>query len=281
MNEIIFSNAAMPVVNGCGLLAAPEPFFHADRTVDFNVMIYVLEGTIFVTEGDSDYEIKNGGLLFLKRGIRHLGKREIPRGTRWFYVHFYFEEVPDCRDFISSDKKILPYSPTKYSAPLPKMLTGLRGSEIEKRIMELWERCCSDDISRGWYVNLRLAELLSFIALREWEIPAPKRLSDRIEEYLSAHIAEPFSAKDIEREFFLSYKRLAAVFKEERGISMQQLHDRLRMDEACRLLRSTMMPVSEAAPAVGYSDPLYFSRRFRQIIGSSPTEFRRSAAELF
>ena len=281
MNEIIFNNASMPVVSGCGLLAASEPFFHTDRTADFHVMIYVLEGTIFVTEEDMDFEVNRGGLLFLKRGIRHFGKREIPRGTRWFYAHFYFDEEPVPEDFFASDKQILPYSPTRYSAVLPKDLTGLRGSETEKRILELWEQCSSDDISKGWYVNLRLAELLGFIALREWEKPAPKRLSDRIEEYLASHISEPFSAKEAEREFYLSYKRLAAVFKEEKGISMQQRHDRMRMDEACRLLRSTLIPVSDVAAAVGFSDPLYFSRRFREIIGSSPTEFRRSAAEMY
>ena len=90
-----------------------------------------------------------------------------------------------------------------------------------------------------------------------------------------------FALWTVEREFYLSYKRLAAVFKAEKGISMQQCHDRLKMEEACRLLRSTLMPVSEAAAAVGFADPLYFSRRFRQIVGKSPTEFRRAAAEMF
>ena len=281
MNEIIFNNATMPVAGGLGLLAASEPFYHADRTADFHVMIYVLEGEIYVTEGEEDYEVGRGGLLFLKSGIRHFGKREIPRGTRWFYVHFYFDEKPVPEDYFTSDKQIKPYIPTKYSAPLPKFLTGLRGSETEEKILGLWELCSSDDISKGWHINLRLAELLGFLALREWEKPAPKRLSDRIEEYLSENMSEPFSAKELEHEFYLSYKRLAAVFKEERGISMQQLCDRLKTDEACRLLRSTFMPVNAVAAAVGYSDPLYFSRRFSEKTGTSPTEFRRSAAEMY
>lgn len=281
MNEILFNNAEMPVVSGCGLLAASEPFYHADRIAGFNVMIYVLEGTIYVTEGETDHEVKRGELLFLKSGIRHFGKLEIPKGTRWFYVHFYFEENTVYEAFRSSDKQIKPYTPTRYSAVLPKKLTGLRGSETEEKIMALWERCSSEDKCAGWYVNIWLAELLSFIALRETEEPVPQRLSDRIAGYLAKHIAEPFSARSVEREFYLSYKRLAAVFKAEKGISMQQYHDRLKIEEACRLLRSTLIPVSEAAAAVGFSDPLYFSRRFREITGQSPTQFRKNVAEMF
>ncbi len=284
MNEITLNNAEMPVVSGCGLLAASEPFFHADRIAGFNVMIYVLEGAIYVTEGELDYAVKRGELLFLKSGIRHYGRLEIPKGTRWFYVHFYFEEQPDCADFRNSDRQIMPYSPTRYSAPLPKLLTGLRGSETEERILSFWERCSSEDSFRGWYVNLRLAELLGFIALRalrETEDPASQGLSGRIAQYLFDHLSEPFSSKRLEREFFLSYKRMAAVFKTETGMTMQRYHDRLKMEEACRLLRSTLIPVSEAAAALGYSDALYFSRRFREITGQSPTQYRKNAAEMF
>ncbi|MGN0638576.1 MAG: helix-turn-helix domain-containing protein [Huintestinicola sp.] len=263
MNEIIFNNTSMPVVSGCGLLAASEPFYHIDRTADFNVMIYVFEGAIYVTEGTEDYETERGGLIFLKNGIRHFGKREIPKGTRWFYAHFYFNEAPVYESIF---------------APLPKCLAGLSGSGTEERIMEFCDLCSSESGSRDRYINLRFAELLSFLAYDQSENAPPPKLSDRICRYLSENISSPFSAKALEGEFFLSYKRLAAVFKAETGMSMQQYHDRLKMAEARRLLSSTLMTVGEAAMAVGYQDPLYFSRRFREMTGSSPTEYRRAAA---
>ncbi|MGN1105687.1 MAG: helix-turn-helix domain-containing protein [Huintestinicola sp.] len=263
MNEIIFNNTSMPVVSSCGLLAASEPFYHIDRTADFNVMIYVLEGAIYVTEDEEDFEITRGGLIFLKNGIHHFGKREIPKGTRWFYAHFYFDENPAYESIFF---------------PLPKRLEGLSGSTSEKRIMEYSEFCSSESECRERYINLRFAELLSFLAYSKNENSPPQRLSDRICDYLSENISAPFSAKAVEGEFFLSYKRLAAVFKAEKGMSMQQYHDRLKMTEARRLLSSTLMTVTEAAMAVGFQDPLYFSKRFREMTGCSPTEYRRAAA---
>lgn len=279
LNEIIFSNNAMPIVSGGGMLAAAEPFFHTDRTVGFNIMIYVCEGTVFVTEDDTDYEINGGGLVFLKSGHHHFGKREIPKGTRWFYVHFYLDGQNSAESFFDSPHPDLIYTPLTYSAPLPKALSGLEGSRTEERIKELSDYFTSDSPDRDWYLNIRLAELLSFIALSDSSRPSAVTLSDRICAVLRANINEPFSSKLLEKELFLSYKRMAAVFKAEKGITMQQYLDRLKADKASRLLSSTLMPVNEIAAMLGYSDPLYFSRRFRDMTGSSPTEFRKNAAK--
>lgn len=283
MNEIMYNNSTMPVVSGCGPLTAFKPFYHANRTVDFHVMMYVFEGTIYVTEEEQDYEINKGELFFLKSGMQHFGKNETPRGTKWFYVHFYFNEEPVPEAYFDSNNQILPHPenvPTKYSAPLPKKLTNLSGSEIEKKIITLCEYCTSDDKCKAWYINLRFAELLSFIALSPCNANM-KKLSDKIAEYLRKNVSIPFSTKALENEFFLSYKRMAVVFKAEKGLTMQQYHDKMKMDTAQQLLKSTLMPVGEIASSVGFSDQLYFSRRFREITGMSPTEFRKSAINIF
>jgi len=65
LNELFLSNIAMPIVSSCDYLAASEPFFHADRITDFHVMIYVTDGCIHVTEGDTDYALSPGSLFFL------------------------------------------------------------------------------------------------------------------------------------------------------------------------------------------------------------------------
>ena len=46
--------------------------------------------------------------------------------------------------------------------------------------------------------------------------------------------------------------------------------------EACRLLRTTTLGVSEIAARLGFGDALYFSRRFRQKTGSSPSQYRKA-----
>ncbi len=49
----------------------------------------------------------------------------------------------------------------------------------------------------------------------------------------------------------------------------------LRITKAKHLLRSTELPVAQVAFAVGFEDPLYFSRVFSKLVEKSPTEYRK------
>lgn len=266
MNEIALSNICMPVVAEFGLLAASEPFYHMDRIADFNVMIYVTGGVIYVTEDEIDYEVNPGELLFLKSGVYHYGKREIDRGTRWYYAHFYIEK-----------KKYEQFSNHNHIQEilLPKKLTGIEESHAAHMIEKCNDDFYSDNSRRLWNINAAFFDILTELAFISGTKSRQEKLADKICVYLTQHCCEPFSAKALENEFYLSYKYMASVFKNERQMTMQQYHTVVRMTTACRLLRSTLMPISEVALAVGYNDALYFSRCFHSIIGVSPSIYRK------
>lgn len=267
------SNSMMPGMDSGNLCAAAEPFLHADRILAFHVLIYVLEGVIYVTEDGVDYTIEAGEMLFLKKGVRHFGKKEVPKGTRWYYIHFYAEEGSERTGIGQED------IPDEEVA-LPKKLSHLTGSILAEKIAALIESARSGDGMDSWYRNMRLFEVLSLAAFfQKKEIK--RTLSEEICVYLQAHMKETFSAKEMERHFYLSYKHMAAVFKKEKQMTMQQYHTKLRMDAACRLLESTLLSVGEIGRQIGYEDVLYFSRIFHRSEGMSPTAYRRRAMTLY
>jgi transcriptional regulator GlxA family with amidase domain len=49
----------------------------------------------------------------------------------------------------------------------------------------------------------------------------------------------------------------------------------LRAEAAKKLLRETDMPVREIGVRVGYYDPGSFARRFKQITGLTPVQYRK------
>ncbi len=275
LNEVILTNTSLPVFAGGDLYAASEPFFHADRTVDFNILIYVLEGTIYVTEEDTDYAVGEGELLVLKSGVHHFGKYEIAKGTRWYYIHFYTDNstVSGCKEYVVCDNNDY----NRYFMRLPKYLSGLSGSNTEWLISDFISYTHSNDKTKEWNINLKLSELLSAIAFDRSK--SSFTLPVRICRYLDANYKQKFSVQTLEKEFYLSYKYMAACFKKEIGRSMQQYHTAVRMDEAARLLRSTLMPIGEIAAEVGYEDMLYFSKYFHRFFGMSPTAYRKTARE--
>jgi two-component system response regulator YesN len=61
-------------------------------------------------------------------------------------------------------------------------------------------------------------------------------------------------------------------FKEEFGMDFREYVLRHRVREACRLLENPNASVTEICYAVGFSEPAYFSRMFKRLVGRSPSE---------
>ena len=281
MNEIIIANNSLPQLCGCGLFAASESFIHTDRVPDFCVLIYVIDGCIYVTEGDTDYEVNAGELLILKNGVHHFGKKKIQKGTKWIFLHFRISADCNASPFYPDASPLGAYDATAESIlTLPKFLDSV-SARFEKELKTFIEYAQSDDAYKKWFINQRLFLLLSSLAVSTHGFSNNLTLSDRICRYLSDNIGVPFSSENIEKRFYLSYKYMAHLFKKEKGVTMQQYHNSVRMDEACRLLCSTLMSIGEIADKLGFSDVLYFSRCFRNYTGKSPSAYRKDSARYF
>ena len=277
MNRIYINNNTMPVLYGCDFYVAQEPFLHPDRTLDFHVLIYVTEGLIYVTEEDTDYTVAAGELLFLKAGLHHYGKKEIPVGTKWHFIHFYTNNIPEQKIFIPDHTPAPQYDTNEFDIILPKKISGLAKCRLETEIASYTDYFHSTDTKKRWYLNVNLFDLLSEIAFYNDNSDTSLSLSDEIAFFLEKNACEPFHAEILEKQFHLSYKYMAFTFKKEKQQTMQQYHTQMRMNIACRLLKSTLLSIGEISSKVGYNDMLYFSRCFHREIGCSPTEYRKKS----
>ncbi|MGW6279188.1 helix-turn-helix domain-containing protein [Kribbella sp. NPDC055071] len=100
---------------------------------------------------------------------------------------------------------------------------------------------------------------------------------DRIElvqQHLRQHLSTRQSVAELARLAGLSTSHFSALFKQSTGMGVLEYLRRLRNARARELLITTGLSVGEIATAVGYTDPLYFSRQFHAINGVSPTTFR-------
>ena len=65
------------------------------------------------------------------------------------------------------------------------------------------------------------------------------------------------------------------IFKTHLGISPKEYINHCRTEHARKLLLESGLSVAEIGKAVGYSDPLAFSRFFTNQQGMSPSGFRK------
>lgn len=72
---------------------------------------------------------------------------------------------------------------------------------------------------------------------------------------------------------------IRAEFKKTTTLSPIDFLTKLRIDHGKRLLEiyGESLAVSDVAEACGFHDAVYFSRRFKQFTGMSPTEYRKQA----
>lgn len=101
-------------------------------------------------------------------------------------------------------------------------------------------------------------------------------LMERVRAYIEQHYAEALSIRDIAREFHASRDYIAHAFKHTTNYAPLQYLRRWRIGKAQTLLIDTDLSLTEVASRVGFDDPNYFSRVFRQVIGMPPGTFRRT-----
>lgn len=88
-------------------------------------------------------------------------------------------------------------------------------------------------------------------------------------------LAHPWTLPDLAREAHLSVPHFSELCRRQSGMPAIALLTRLRLQRAMDLLQHGHHNVAEAAIAVGYEDPFYFSRLFKKHMGMAPSACRQ------
>lgn len=113
--------------------------------------------------------------------------------------------------------------------------------------------------------------------------PLPFGTSDRAVRkgvfWLRRHLAAPDAIETLYEHVGLSRNHFRALFKQEMGVSARAYLTQVRMEAARIYLRQSELSGKRIARMVGYADPLYFSRHYRQFWGHPPSHDRPDAAD--
>ena len=100
---------------------------------------------------------------------------------------------------------------------------------------------------------------------------------DQAVRYIDAHFTDPeISMGAIAEAIDLSTTRLSLSFKERMGMTPSDYLTLLRSEKAKGLLRETDWPIREIGAQVGYYDAGSFIRRFKQVVGETPLQYRKT-----
>ena len=94
--------------------------------------------------------------------------------------------------------------------------------------------------------------------------------------HIDSHYRERIDEREMAELCAMSPVRFSRLFKQYCGIGFQEYVMGKRMQAAEELLLNSDIPVSSVAYSVGFKDPSYFARAFRQHFGRSPSTCRNA-----
>lgn len=97
-------------------------------------------------------------------------------------------------------------------------------------------------------------------------------------EYLSRSFGRQDVLEGLHERAGLGVNRFRVLFKQQLGLTPQAYVLLLRMRAARYYLTDARQPLKQVSQAVGYEDPLYFSRVYRNFWGHPPTADRNRPA---
>ena len=99
-------------------------------------------------------------------------------------------------------------------------------------------------------------------------------LVERVCNCLTEEYTKTVRLSDVASRFHMAPSTFTRFLKRNTGKTLVYFVTALRVNEACRLLATTDMTIAEVAYASGFNDPSYFDRKFREVEGMLPREFR-------
>jgi two-component system response regulator YesN len=97
---------------------------------------------------------------------------------------------------------------------------------------------------------------------------------EKAKEYIGRHLNRAVTLSEVAEVVRLNMTYFSEYFKDKTGENFTQYVSRVRIEEAKRLLLDPSVKIIEIAEGMGYQNPRYFSKSFKNIVGVTPKEYR-------
>ena len=225
---------------------------------DFTQLLLYLRGGGTQWAGGEEIAVERGTLLHLPAGVRHCFVND-------------GRLRPVCLVIDCETEEDLPWS---LSGQVDPSELGI----VEQSLLGLhaMQRDSEPAVFRTASLVLAILSCLERAALgrvkSEWEGPQFARVAQVVRRIGFSGL----TANQVATELGVTLDHLNRALRLESGFTVGRYLVRLRLEESCRLLRASALPVGEIASRVGIDDSNYFARWFRKETGMPPSRWRET-----
>ncbi|MVT12490.1 helix-turn-helix transcriptional regulator [Chitinophaga tropicalis] len=263
---------------------------YAEPLIDMELSVSVTEPLIIVQvmlTGNLRLSYPNGhislqtgkiGLLYLAPGVPY--KISFTGGNKYRAVYF---RVPlSLLEGLSEAYPLLNDMLASYGQDVPLKLPNIRVSAAHRTEIEKMKNCYLAGPARNLYINNRISDLLiaylnDLSHISEQDSRLILQHEKEIDEFIERVEQCPEEHVNVEQRaqlLGLPERILECAFKVKIGSTVKIYVSQQRVEKAKQLLVDTMQSVADIAMEVGYSDPSYFIKVFKQAEGITPGRYR-------
>lgn len=129
---------------------------------------------------------------------------------------------------------------------------------------------------RDFYTDFLVNQLLLHLSSQKF-LTEPDQKIMQAKNWINAHLAAPIDVDRVARHCHLSVSQLQRRFKQGAGYGLAEYWRMKKLQQAKCLLSLGRYSIEEIAFEIGYEHLSAFSRRFRQVFGESPSQWRNKA----
>ena len=238
----------------------------------------------YLLEGERNYFIRNETYHVMRGNLIFVGSNQIHKTTMISQAHerILLEVSEDLANEFGRETKETDPPFSSRSGVLK--LTEPERQWTEALLFRILEEMREKRPAYAQAVRSLLWELLIFILRKEGsaeaEYPSVKSAKHRkvneVADYLCTHYFEASSLDCLSERFYISKYYLCRIFREVTGMTISQYVNANRLKAAEKMLRESSDSVIRVAEATGFGNVTYFDKVFRESLGVSPSQYRRS-----
>ena len=261
-----FARTSLLHLQEVGSLQAIHPHTSMRSNLVSFLCFVVLSGEGELSYDGQNYQLHSGDCVFIdcRKAYSHSTSDNL-WSLQW--CHFYAPSLPAVYEKYKERGGRPLFHPENID-----LFTGL--------LSDLYNLAAMSDYIRDMRINEKLGSLLTLLMEQSWHpecMTVSRKRMELIEmkKHLDEHYVEKITLDDLAKRFFINKFYLSKIFKETYGTTVNNYLISKRITRAKQLLRFTDMTVDEIGVAVGMGDANYFSRMFRKVEGTSPSEYRK------
>ncbi|HWT74137.1 MAG TPA: AraC family transcriptional regulator [Mobilitalea sp.] len=266
----------------CGKFQSPSPdWMHLTRRlIDYELMV-VTDGTLYIANDSTNYEIHKGQYLLMNLTDYQHGYKA--SDCSFYWLHFTYNKNLNDPDIYDSESIIKTYSQGHLLIPESSYLSSTERIIILMKQLQDSERRYHEVSLNNFLASAVLAEISgqSYLYKKYGEGNIKKQLYNDICDYITRHVSENITMDELSAYFDYNKKYLTTFFRKQSGYTIKHFILQTKMDHAKAELTDTNHSISQICYNIGFNDVHNFSNAFKRITGLSPSDYRDSFSKRF